>query len=439
MTKARTMIAGALSADDIHKKKAQFEKLEKKVLSLPDSGMDGVLKKYCAYHRGLADQKILTWNSSERSVRLAWDFVNTSKIETTNIENKEFQNQLETWWVAQKKRKQYQRVGNDSKIEIDKTLSNDSLSKLQNQVQKFLKFVKHVEKGRVPDNFNSSITSVPDEIKEIFQFMQKPTYVTKQKEPNAEQIVSFLNYLKEKSTFKRALLSGIIAVLYDSGMRFSECATLKVSSLETEKNYFIANIQSSKTFIRSNILYLSAPYLKRWFNVRSKTGKEGLLFCNIDGKQVDYIKLANLFKAEMKKYNTKYPDQKIDWPEGKCFHYLRHLFASRSHEWSDTHRNYWLGWSQKGMMKRYGSITLEQAKEDYFKMIEKEKNPMLNVEVTDFEDIMVKQEDARFKKMMEDHVGNILSKHGYPDKLQENRYLDVEEDKAQKNKTKAKK
>jgi integrase len=358
--------------------------MERRVKTISSSPLEKTLQKYVALQKTLAVNNSMSWSAAKRSSEIALNFVLNSGIESINIDDKDFAKKTELWWLAQTKRNSLQRVGDDSFQETNSPLSNASLQKILTQTKKFLKFIKHVYKGREPGTFNPKLITLADDLQERLSFTPRGVLKKKMPEPSVHQIKAFCDYLQSKPSFTKTLLAALIAVLYDSGMRFSECMTLKFSSLEPKEDFYLASLETSKTHQRTNILAASKPYLKAWLSIHPrKNNPEALLFCDKNGGALNYPNISKLFKYQLFLYNEKQKDPAmvIDWPEGKSFHYLRHLFVSRTDDWSDVHRNYWLGWSQKGMMNVYGKITWEKCKTDYFKMLAKEHNPFITTKL----------------------------------------------------------
>ncbi|MEI7961680.1 MAG: tyrosine-type recombinase/integrase [archaeon] len=368
----------SISADDLHKSKNRFLVFEKKTKSSTNSSLEKAFQKYLSLEKSLAQNNSMSWAGVKRSCEIAFEFVMNSGLESTDLESPEFVKKAELWWLAHTKRSAKQRMGDDSFIDSDRQLSNASLQKILTQIKKFFKFLKHMNKGREPELFNQKLIILPEELNERLSFNPRGVLKKKMSEPNVHQIKAFCDYLQSKPSFTKTQLSALIALLYDSGLRFSECMTLKITSIEPKEDFYLASLESSKTAQRTIILYASKSYLKSWLAIHpQKNNSNALLFCDKNGNMLDYQNASHLFKSELKKYNLKQKDalMQITWPEGKSFHYLRHLFVSRTDNWSDVHRNYWLGWSQKGMMNVYGKITWEKCKSNYFEMLEKEHNP----------------------------------------------------------------
>ncbi len=61
-------------------------------------------------------------------------------------------------------------------------------------------------------------------------------------------------------------------------------------------------------------------------------------------------------------------------------HFFRNIFTSRSFDWSYAIKHYWLGWGFKDQEKVYTQISYKQCIEQYFAMLKKENNPMLQDE-----------------------------------------------------------
>jgi integrase len=178
----------------------------------------------------------------------------------------------------------------------------------------------------------------------------------------------------------------LVALCNDIGCRISEALAIRCKDIKPEENYLVITLPQSKTEPRTIISFLAKPYLEAWAKARpSKAEPEGPFFCSKDNKIVRYELVRKALNKALKKTG-------IVFPKNKGIHFFRALFATRSFAWATPLRNYWLGWSTKGMSDIYTALNYKACAKPYFEMLKAEANPMLS------EDMPYWQEEALEKK-----------------------------------------
>jgi integrase/recombinase XerD len=156
----------------------------------------------------------------------------------------------------------------------------------------------------------------------------------------------------------------LVAVLYDSGARIEEVASLRYEDVRPHPDYnaFTVVIRKSKTQERENILFEAFPYLRDYMNVHP-TKKPGPLWLGqMNGRPFEpFTKaaIANLIRGLVKraKDDGRIPQHRRIWP-----HLFRHTRTTRLLEmgFSETKLKQRLGWTlASSMLSRYVHLAAE--------------------------------------------------------------------------------
>lgn len=384
---------------DVHKSKRALTKLIQKIAKNKESTNKDLLLIYASWHIEQVVSDRLTFASAKRSLEIA----NAICEEIPNLKQLP-QKQIEDWWEKQLNRNSNIKSRTGVLKNTGKKLSRASLSKINSQALKLFKFISFLEKDKSLSCFKSYKCKVPD----CAEFLVVPDAPKKQKEDptiTQEQVKQIIDWLKEKDkTNSGKAAAALISLLNDCGFRFGEAITLKNKNIDwTNQKHLTITLSDSKTKTRTVVSVLAKDKLKAWIDLLPN-GKDpnAFIFSTKKGTLYSYTKLSGKLKEALKALN-------LPWKQNQSLHYFRHLFASRTIDWTDSARNYWLGWEEKGMIGVYAKFGVEQCKKYYFDMIK--DNPMLN-EPLSFADEQIQQIEQMQEKEAEQKIIALLKKEG---------------------------
>lgn len=377
---------------DIHNQKPKYERLLQRIESLPASKNKEILNQYLVWHQNQIDQKKLAYSSSIRSLSHALNLCDYFYPDITQAT----QEQVEKWFSEELQKPKVIKTASGKLFPTGKKRSVETLEDVSTQGIKFFKFIKFIGKGKPLLLFNSKKMSLPEQ----FEFISVDTssrQVYEKPRVTQEEIHKLIEYLWTKKSHLPKMIAVLTALLNDSGMRFSEATTLRLKDIIPENDYLIITLEESKTRTRSVPVILCKPYLTDWIGMHSqKNNKEALLFYSGEGIKVDYAVCRRVFNQAIK-------DMKINWKEQSSFHYLRHLFASRASVYPDFFLKYQLGWHDRSMRAHYSQNTYKECLGYYKQMIQQERNPMLNKNLS-FIDAQQQNQEEFLLQMVRDMV-----------------------------------
>jgi len=340
---------GSLVADDIHDLRTKFQNLVSKVESRSSANkIDATLKKFCELQVWLVDNKIKQNSSAKRSLEEAVrfvDFLKEDEISSTNIETPEFEKALSKYWNHQITRNSIRRTGSDQFLETGTKLSKLGIDKIKQQVQLFLKFCIFEKEDLPLHSFKSNKINLPLRIAtRIENPYQETQEVEEEQQMTIDDLKLFCDWLEKKPGYMNQLLLTLIVFLSETGTRFSEAATLKITDITPKGGLFICELRASKTKLRPLILYYSKPYLKNWMGTHpQKNNPNALLFCEKNGSTASYSNILKILKERIGEYEEE-NKLKLKWPDHKKFHWLRHLMATRTRIGQNNYKNsIWVG------------------------------------------------------------------------------------------------
>lgn len=370
---------------DVHQSKSKYASRLNKINLLPDSQGKEILLQYVEWHNEKIPNKI-TYASATRSLDIALRFIDEFQkpFELT-------QRQLEKWFEKETKRNCLIRTGGDSLKETNRKISLGSIEKFQSQMLKFIKFIEFLKLKKPINLFNSKRMPVPL----IAQFCFLDTNKKKQLEPplvNQEQIKKVIDYLLSTGNYVDSVTGTLVALLNDTGMRLSEALTLRHCDLINEENYWLVQLQQSKTRTRTNVILLSKEYISKWLSTcPTKNNKQGLIFCTKTGEPVAYSPIRKSFINALEKNN-------VNWKTNSSFHYLRHLTASRLYEMPGNLIKYYLGWEDSEMRAVYSNYSWKVCIPYLLKSIK--NNPMNNTKLSYMEEIEPENLEAVIERIL---------------------------------------
>lgn len=349
---------------DLHKSKKYYSNLCAKIEAEKPSKKRDILLKYIEWHNKKLEKGNLEQSSIKRSVEIAYSFLDKCPLALEHDINA-----VKQWWLDYAENKE-----------------RSALQKTSSQVKKFLKFRDFSETGEDMRFFNNKVAPTSKEAM-FFIMDEAPRKQFEKPRISQEQIKQVLDELL-KGNKASILTCALVSLLNDTGARFSEIATLRNKDIVLEEDYLVITIQQSKTRTRTVISALSKKYLNAWLSISpNRNNSDALLFCNEKKNPLNYNIVLRKFKKTLETC-------KVSWAKGSSFHYLRHLFASRTNQWDGDLLSYWLGWSMKNKMReRYSSWTYKACIKQYYSMLEEEKNPMLNMSLT----FIDKQKEDEYK------------------------------------------
>ncbi len=210
---------------------------------------------------------------------------------------------------------------------------------------------------------------------------QNQSEVNEEQQMTLADLKTFCDWLEKKPGYINQLLLTFVVFLSETGTRFSEATTLKISDLTPKDGVLICELRASKTKLRPVILFYSKPYIKNWMGTHpEKNNPQSLLFCEKKGGSVSYSNLLKILKQRIGEYKVE-TGIKLLWPEHKRFHWLRHLMATRTANWPRQLQEFYLGWEISGRLGSYfegrDPSVIEKLKTHYLEMLKQEKNPFL--------------------------------------------------------------
>lgn len=353
-------------AVDIHKQKDAYNAKIKEYERLPASKNKDIMKKYIEWHNYQIEQKAMAHSSCVRSLRHALNLCDYFPDLT-----KATQNQVEKWFAEEMNKEKVHKTSIGSMKKMGCKRSPETLEDISTQAIKFFKFINFLDKGKPLYLFSSKKAPMP----EVTEFIGIDIPKRKQYEKpkvKQEQIKDLIEWLRSKSSYNFDLTGVLVSLLNDTGMRFSEAVTLRIRDVVPEEDYLVITMQESKTRTRTIVSILAKPYLNSWLATHpKKKDTNALLFCNRQGKPVNYDALRRCFLQGINGLN-------IEWKNNSSFHYLRHLFASRATTFPDFYMKYWMGWHDNSMRSHYTNNTYLECLKYYKKMLREENNCMLN-------------------------------------------------------------
>lgn len=395
---------------DINDAKPALEKTMNKIRALPESANKTTLLQYADWHQQKLNQNTMSLLSVKKSLDVAFQV--TAFCKNINDLN---QKEIEDWWAYQLERQanQTKRKGTKEVIQIqtERKLSQGSILKLSSQSLKYIKFVSFLKRGKPASFYNSKREKIP-ECAECLFVSPAPSLPEQKPSVSQKQIQQIINHLSNKGNRLGEMTATFVSLINDTGLRFSEAASLRHCDIKIEDNYYLISLNQSKTATRTVISYLSKNRLKNWISRNpTKNNTEGLIFCNLDGTKIKNTLLSREFKRTIKDLN-------ITWKKRSVFHFLRHLFVARTIGiWTEDVRNYYMGWSQKGMLSVYGDFNCKQALPFYMKMIQVEQNPMIDEPLSYLDE----NEQKEYKFKMKNEMLQVLIEQGIiPNKKTEN-------------------
>lgn len=353
-------------AVDIHKQIDAFKAKKKVCEEFPEGKNKEILLKYVQWHEYLIEQGNMAHSSSVRSLRHAINLCDYFP-DITNVSQKK----VEEWYAFEMNKEKVHKTSTGTFKPMGCKRSPDTLEDFSTQAIKFFKFVKFLEKGKPFQLFSSKRSPMPVECEFIGIDLPKKKQYEKPK-VKQEQIKDLIEYLRRKNTYAYDLCGVLVALLNDTGMRFSEACTLRIRDVQPEEDYFVITLQESKTKTRTIVSILAKPYLLSWMSKHPfKDDENALLFCNREGRPVNYDVLRRVFIRGLRDLN-------IEWQKRSSFHYLRHLFAARASVFPDFYLKYWMGWHDSSMRSHYTQNTYRECLSYYKKMLRNENNPMVD-------------------------------------------------------------
>ena len=351
--------------NDIHNTKSSFERIENLIGAMPDDSNGVLLKKYLQYHKERLGSGTISYGGATRSLEIAFDVCDSvDKVSLMKVKP------LENYWNDLIQRKIKRRLPSGKVIELESTLKEGSIQKYKSQIQKFYKFVKFLEYNKPLSLFNSKGLAKPECCDFLFYNKSK-----KRKDfPSCsqEKVRDLINDLTNSKEYYSRMAGVFVALANDFGGRFSEIANLRMKDVVPEQDYYVIHITHSKTAERKIICVLAKSLLKNWV-ASVPNGENDLIFPSFKGEKISYNCLRLYLKRAAKKVG-------IDLPNGKAFHFFRHLCSSRLYEMPSTLKNYWMGWELIGMEAVYSHPDYKQCKKYYFKSLN--DNPMLDMSLS---------------------------------------------------------
>jgi site-specific recombinase XerD len=382
---------------DIHKQESQYYKKIEEANNMPESKNKEYMKAYIDWHNYQIEQGAMAHSSSIRSLRHALSLCDYFHPDIS----KATQTKVEQWFSEEMNKEKVHKTGSGYLKPTGKKRSPETLEDFSTQAIKFFKFVRFLDKDKPLHLFSSKRSPMPEQCEFIGIDISKRKVYEKPK-VKQQVVKELVEHLRSKGSYNNDLTGVLCAFLNDSGMRFSECCTLRIKDVVPEEDYLVITLQESKTRTRTIVSILAKPYLVSWLSKHpDKNNPNALLFCNRDGKPVNYDALRKCFITSIEELN-------IEWKSNSSFHYFRHLFASRATCFPDFYMRYWMGWHDNSMRSHYSNNTYLECLKYYKQMLREENNPMLNNYLS-----VLEKEDKTLTKSMQERLGvleKVLSK-----------------------------
>ncbi len=218
--------------------------------------------------------------------------------------------------------------------------------------------VSYIARKREKNNLSSaSISLIHSSLKFFFETVLKNKILDEIKIPKKEKKLPTVLTQKEVKALIKAAKAGrdrtIIEFLYSTGIRVSECANMKVSSLDLNEG--MARVKSGKGK-KDRLIILS----KKWIHnlkkyLKRKKIQSEFVFSKKNGKKIT----SDTIERMVKKYAEKAGIQKKVTP-----HALRHSFATHLLESGENIRKIQelLGHSNLSTTQIYTSVSTEELK-----------------------------------------------------------------------------
>jgi len=282
---------------------------------------------------------------------------------------------IQAWYEAQEQRL------------LDSKITAWTLRKYASQARKLLRFAIKSPVKKYIDAFDWIAEELPAKPKRAFQASDLPTQA---------QVKELLQNIYVSGKIMSVRNRAIASLCNDSGCRVSEALEIRCKDIAPEENFLRITLPKSKTEARSIVSLLAKPALEEWGKIRQTLPKqtpEAPFFCDKLGQKTRYPVVRKSLNNALKKTG-------LEFPKNKAMHFFRAMFASRSYAWPTPLRNYWLGWSTKGVSDAYTALNYKACVKPYFEMLQEEKNPMLGEEKIFWE--KETDQDAEFRKAMLD-------------------------------------
>jgi len=372
---------------DIHKQEKAYNAKLEAIERLSAGKNKEILNKYVEWHNYQIEQNNMAYSSSVRSLRHALNICDYFPDVT-----KATQKKVEKWFAEEMNKEKVHKTSIGTLKKMGCKRSPETLEDISTQAIKFFKFVRFLEKDKPLYLFSSKRSPMPA----VCEFIGVDIVKRKQYEKpkvKQEQIKELIEWLRKQGTYNNDLTGVLVSLLNDSGMRFGEAVTIRIMDVVSEEDYLVISLQESKTRTRTIVSILSKPYLINWLAKHpKKDDPKALLFCNRQGKPINYDALRRCFKKGLEALN-------INWKNGSSFHYLRHLFASRATSFPDFYLKYWLGWHDKSMRSHYTNNTYLECLKYYKQMLREEHNCMLDNYLS-----VLEKEEKKLSSSLEDRI-----------------------------------
>lgn len=249
--------------------------------------------------------------------------------------------------------------------QVNKEITPWTLWKYTSQARKFLLFALKQPSKKYLDCFDWVGEEMPAKPKRQWLASEMPN------QADIKRLLEAM-YIDGKRFSIRNM--AVISLCNDVGCRASEALSIRCKDIKPEENYLVVSIPESKTQERTIISFLSKRHLQAWAKVRpGKAEPNAPFFCGKDGKTTHYAIIRKALNNALEKTG-------IAFPKNKGIHYFRALFATRSYAWGAVQRNYWLGWSSRGVSDVYTALSYKACIKPYFEMLQAEQNPMVDEE-----------------------------------------------------------
>ena len=373
---------------DVHDSKQFFLYfIENKLSKMLDGEPKETMIEYTSWHISQVESNLMRFSSCKRSLEIALDLTNYCK-NINELNTKE----IESWWNNQLTRNAYLRTGGDVKQTTNRKTGSGTKQKFRSQASKFIKFILFLRKNKPLGFFDTRFLMLPEDLEFLNHGEKKAKKAIQKPRVSQKDVSDLINCLRDGTSVGEATAL-MVSLCNDTGARYSELASLQLKDIKIFDEYVEISFPQSKTIPRVVISSLSKPLLMSWVSrLTNSNDKNTYLFSTKEKKIIDY---ANMRKKLKKALDT----QKLEWKELSSFHFLRHLFVARAIDWATPLLNYWLGWSQKGMISVYGDFSVEKCKPHYFNMLRNENNPMLNSKLSYLETERQSQEEIFMEKI----------------------------------------
>jgi len=387
---------GAITADELHKVKASLDRLlleTKKIKS--DDPFDLQYKDFVKYQMGLLAQNIKAGTSVKMSIEQASYFLNFYKKSGTKLTKIDFSSPeliklVREYWDYVCTRGKLHRTSNGTKQSNTK-LSKEGINKAKQQLHLFLKYVKFkVENPEFNErSFSCKTISLPDKINLILvnPLLKTNKPFLERKQISLAALKDFIDSF-DKTNYNDILLATLLVMFSETGRRYSELTSMKIKSLQKKKDFYVAEMEHTKTRLRGNILIYSIPYLERYLARHpNPNDSESPLFINKKGKLINYANLRDVLMTYLEKYNLTHAE-KIEFPPGHKFHFIRHFTSTRFIHWPHGLLNFYMGWAQEGTSDTYFEAHYNENLEKCYALLKEtyrnENNPFLKNEPTTY-------------------------------------------------------